>query len=177
MRTVESIKQFTFSIPFAVVAALIALAALVMACVQDEQLVGEPLDRAAEPGLESGPDLRDPVAVPLTTPVDAPTGMSCNYTTDCPYNAYCNPSDKKCYLAIGTQCNTHAECMSAYGPTAYCHARRCHQGSVSCTPSNPICSSGTYCHVGNCHADMCTSDADCPSGVTCFPPWRICLIP
>ena len=150
------------------------MAALAMSCMQEEQPVGETLDQAAEASSGSAPDSQDPEGASLAKPVDTPAGMPCNYTTECPFNAYCNPGDHMCYYAIGTQCTTHAEC-SVFGPTSYCHARRCHQGSMACT-TNLTCPSGTYCHVGICHADGCMSNADCPTGVTCWPPWQVCLI-
>ena len=155
MRSIDSIKQFPLSILFAVVA---AMAALGMGCMQEEQPVDESLEVAA-----------------LATPVDMPTGTMCNYTAECPFNAYCNPTDHKCYAAIGTQCLTNFDCATL-GPTSYCHARRCHQGSLGCT-TNMNCTSGTFCHIGICHADMCLTNTDCPSGVTCHTPWQTCLIP
>ena len=172
MRNIDSNKQFAFSTPFAVVA---AIAALAMACMQEEQPAGQPLDEATETSSESDADLQDRAVASLTTPADTPTGTPCTYTTECPFNAYCNPNIQMCYYAVGTQCASHAEC-NVFGAGTYCHARRCHKGGMGCQ-NNLVCPSGTYCHVGICHGDMCMTNMDCPAGVTCFPPIQTCLIP
>lgn len=172
MRTVESIKPFAFSTPFAVVA---AIAGLAMACTQEERPVDQTLDDATETSSKSAPDSQDREVASLLTPVDTPTGTPCTYTTECPFNAYCNPNDQMCYYAIGFQCASHAEC-SVYGAGTYCHRQRCHKGGIPCQ-NNLVCPSGTYCHVGICHGDMCMTNMDCPAGVTCYPPMQACLIP
>ena len=137
-----------------------------LAAIQDEASA-----RATEPG-EPRPDAcPGPDPCP---PVDVATATPCNYTTECPTDHYCHPYTHVCNFADGEQCETSAQCVN-FGAEFYCHDRRCHPLGAVCTSNT--CPSGQYCHVGICHADACSTNADCPAGLNCSTSRRVCRIP
>jgi hypothetical protein len=119
-----------------------------------------------------------PATCPLPDPcqpVDVPTNIPCNLTTDCPTNHYCHPYTRVCNNADGEQCQRSEQC-AGFGDQFYCHDRRCHPLAGDACSAN-TCPSGQYCHVGICHADACSTNADCPEGLLCSPSRHVCRIP